>query len=179
MGLAQEDETPEANTVFVADISVEDETTYIKYHVCNLNAEDETEAEECATLLDDDLPDFTDEGFWTSIEVETNEEGEYNHGSFVSAFAEAYEGEGKGCLVRYIAQSDWGKPESTTTGDELLIEAETFCAFNKNGDTEVEAEGDGPPPWAGKPASVGEGKPPWAGPDGDETLRPGDAGEDD
>lgn len=45
--------------------------------------------------------------------------------------------------------------------DDLLIEAQTFCAFNKTtdgvqGETD---EGNDPPPWAGK------GKPDWAGND--------------
>ena len=179
VGLAdehEETETPEANTVFVADISVEDETTYIKYHVCNLNAEDEDDAEACADVLGNDLPDFTDEEFWSSIEVEFDEDGA-NHGAYVSAFAQGLEtdGPGKGCVMRYIAQSDWGKEGFDVEGEDVLIEAQTFCSFNRvSGE---EDGGDGPPPWAGigkkkweaeqsSEATTAGGPPPWAGQQG-------------
>lgn len=169
---SHEDTPPEDNTVFVADVSVENETTYIKYHVCSLNAEDEVAAADCADVLENDLPEFTDDTFWSEIEVTPNENDELNHGSFVSAFARGYEGDGgKGCILRFVAQSDWGKEGFDIEGDDVLIQAETFCASNKPGD----AEDDGNrPPWAGigKKAWEAEqsgttsnagGPPPWAG----------------
>ena len=169
--IAQEtdDETrPEANSGFVATISdesIEDgasddaETLYIRYHVCSLNPDADNTCDE--TLADEDFDPEAFEG-WTEIAVEPNEEGEFNHGSFVSAFAREFEGgPGKGCVLRFIAQSDWGKDDVDLESDDLLIEAETSCAFNKTrGDVDGdEDEGNGPPPWAGK------GKPDWAGSD--------------
>ncbi|MEX2423144.1 MAG: hypothetical protein WD990_04115 [Acidimicrobiia bacterium] len=177
----EEDDTPpDANTGFVATISDEslggeesdnDETLYIRYHVCSLNVEADDSCEE--TLADFDPETFTG---WTEIVVEPNEAGEINHGSFVSAFAQEFEGgPGKGCVLRFIAQSDWGKDEVNLESDGLLIEADTFCAFNKTdgGDEEAEgeeAEGNGPPAWAGK------GKPDWAGDGEDSESSDEDAG---
>lgn len=174
-----EDETPpDANTGFVATISDEStapdanaETLYIRYHVCSLNAD--PDAEDACDV------EFNPETFdgWTEIAVEPNEEGEFNHGSFVSAFAREFEGgPGKGCVLRFIAQSDWGKEEVDLESDDLLIEAQTFCAFNKtagdaDGVEDEENKGNGPPPWAGK------GKPAWAGSDADtETSEEGAGG---
>ncbi|MEX2279622.1 MAG: hypothetical protein WEA76_05985 [Acidimicrobiia bacterium] len=176
IGLAQEveEETtqPESNTAFVA--TVDDETDYINYYVCTLN---EDADDYCATTLDDfDAATFED---WTGeIAVTVNEEGELNHGSYVSAFAEGYEGEGKGCILRYIAQSDWGTDESVD-GAELLIEGETFCAFNSNkpdsSELEVEVEDEDEVAGQGKPEWVGQGKPEGAG-SGDDAETDEDAG---
>src|SRR5690606_31502952 len=114
--LAQTDDTPpEPNTGFVATISDESldeaavdldaETLYIRYHVCNLNDDAD---KSCADVLDEDFdPDAFED--WTEIAVEPNAAGEFNHGSFVSAFAREFDGgPGKGCLMRFIARSDWG-----------------------------------------------------------------------
>lgn len=167
---------PEANTVFVATATLEAETTFIKYHVCSLNNDDEVVAADCQAVLDN----FDDEAFdWTTFEgfeeivVEPNGEGEINHGSYVSAFAQGFDGPGKGCLVRYIAQSNWGKEGFDIEGDDVLIQAQTFCAFNSDKPADGDDDGNGKPAWAG------QGKPPWAGPDGDKSLKPGKGGNDD
>lgn len=179
--LAQEtDETnPEANTGFVATVSdtsidteavdLESETLYIRYHVCSLNADAD---DACDGVLDEDFDPDTFDG-WSEIAVEPNGAGEFNHGSFVSAFAKGHEGTGKGCILRFVAQSDWGKEGFDITGDDVLIQAETHCASNgKPGDGEVEGEGEGNgnrPAWAGQPggpnseAGASGGKPAWAG----------------
>jgi hypothetical protein len=145
-----DDTTPAANTGFVAEVTVEDETTYIKYHVCSLNPE----ADGCGTLTEDD---------YEKIEVFLNEDNELNHGSFVSAFATGFEGPGKGCILRYIAQSNWGQEGAE---DLDLIDATTFCSFNadRGGDNADK----GRPEWAGqgKPDFAGSengGPPSWAG----------------
>jgi hypothetical protein len=149
------DTTPEANTGFVAEVTIEDETTYIKYHICGLNPD----TDGCGDLTEDDFD---------TIEVFLNEDNELNHGSFVSAFAQGFEGPGKGCILRYVAQSNWGKEGA----DDLdLIEAQTFCAFNRDGGEEAEGEDadNGRPAWAGKgkPDFAGNntagGPPSWAG----------------
>jgi hypothetical protein len=170
--IAQEtdDDTPPAdNTGFVATISdeslddavaTEAETRYIRYHVCSLNPD---AVDTCDETLDDE--DFDPDGFeeWSEIAVEANGAGEFNHGSFVSAFAREFDGgPGKGCVLRFIAQSNWGK--DGVDGEDVLINAKTSCAFNRT------TTDDGP---GGKPAWAGNGKPPWAGPDGDKSTKPG------
>jgi hypothetical protein len=46
--------------------------------------------------------------------VESNEEGEFNHGSYVSFFAQNLdEGPGRGCLIAAAAQSGAGMPEDS------------------------------------------------------------------
>lgn len=167
---------PKANTGFVA--TIDDETNYIKYYVCSL---DELAEDSCGTTLEEFNADTF--GDWTAeIEVTPNEEGEFNHGSYVSAFAEGFEGPGKGCLMRHIAQSNWGKEGFEDSGD-VLVQAQTFCAFNGkpgNGDAEVEGEEvEGENEGNGKPAWAGQGKPEWAGPDGDKSKKPGKGGSDD
>ncbi len=146
-----DDTTPEANTSFWADVTIGAETAYINYHVCSLNAE----TGGCGDLQE--------------IEVFRNEAGELNHGSFVSAFAKGFEGPGKGCILRYIAQSDWGQKGSEHPD---LNVAATFCSFNsKRGGDDVEGEDadNGKPAWAGngKPDFAGSetagGPPSWAG----------------
>ncbi len=53
----------------------------------------------------------------------TGPNGQVNHGTIVSAFVKALKGmelpfKGKGCLVRHIAQTDWGKgDQQVKTGD--------------------------------------------------------------
>ena len=169
--------SPEANTVFVATIDTSvAETTYIKYHVCGLNSEAAADCQGVLDNFDDESFDWTTFAGFTEIEVSANGEGELNHGSFVSAFAQGFEGPGKGCLVRFIAQSDWGKEGSDIDGDDVLIQATTHCSFNadKPGNSQAsdedDAERNGPPAWAGagKRGASGEdstagGKPDWAG----------------
>ena len=179
IGLADEhEETPEANTGFVAQVSDESvdegadpeaETLYIQYHVCSLN-------EEADDYCDETLDEFDPETFeWVNeIAVEPNEAGEFNHGSFVSAFAQGVEttGPGKGCLMRFVAQSNWGMPGVDLEGYEVLEQAEIHCAFNRTVDGDE--DGEGPPPWAGigkkkweaeqsSAESTAGGPPAWAG----------------
>lgn len=142
--------TPGANTGFVAEVTIEAETAYIKYHVCTLTAN----TDEC--------------GDTAEIEVLLNGEAELNHGSFVSSFAQGFEGPGKGCILRYIAQSNWGQQGAE---DLDLIDATTFCSSKgeRGGDGVEGGDADnGRPEWAGngKPDFAGSkdgGPPPWAG----------------
>ena len=173
-----DDTPPEDNTSFTATVSdqslddtvdPDEETLYIQYHVCSLN-------EDAEDFCDDVLENFDPETFedWTGeIVVEANGDGEFNHGSFVSAFAQGYEGTGKGCILRFVAQSDWGKEGFDLEGEDVLIQAETFCSFNADRDENGNDNGNGKPDWAG------QGKPPWAGPDGDSSLKPGRGGNGD
>ena len=143
------DTTPEANTSFVAKVTIDAETTYIEYHVCSLDP-----AANCGNLPE-------------KIEVLLNGEAELNHGSFVSAFAKGFDGPGKGCILRYIAQSNWGQEG----GDDLdLIDVTTFCSFNsERGGDNLEGADKGKPEWAGngKPdfaqSEKANARPEWAG----------------
>ena len=120
-----------------------------------------------------------------AVEV-TNEQGVVNHGQVVSSFVhdlkeQGVEG-GIGCLVRQVAQSDWGKgdedavvttttsPAGTVSGEVDLTSETVTCGRpdhagpggpDKADDEDAaEDEGDdkkgGPPEWA-------PGPPPWAG----------------
>lgn len=103
--------------------------------------------------------------------------GQVNHGMFMKLFNSLYEGTGRGCLVRHLAQSDLGKgdqqvkvdtetkAESETEGAEPDVEGtvdlttvETVCQHGSGDDDEVESEDDGKgkPAWAGKPEGVGK-----------------------
>jgi len=171
----EHDEAPEDNTSFTATVSDEslddtvtddDETLYIRYHVCSLD-------EEADDFCDDVLENFDPDAFedWTGeVAVEPNGSGEFNHGSFVSAFAQGFEGTGKGCILRFVAGSDWGKEGFDLEGEDVLLQAETHCSFNAD-----HGNGNG----NGRPEGAGQGKPPWAGPDGDKSLKPGKGGADD
>ena len=148
---AETDTPPAANTLFEATYegpSMEDETAYIRYHVCKINAEEDAE-HACG-----DEPELSE------VAIEPNEEGEINHGTVVSAFVQHLQAngyKGVGCLVRYVAQSDWGKAD-VEDGDLTEILAETDCPFNRGAGGEGDDESDnGRPDWAG------EGKPEWAG----------------
>lgn len=108
--------------------------------------------------------------------------GQVNHGTIVSAFVRQFKElredgyTGIGCLVRHIAQTDWGKgDQQVKPGDELtepeaggedadetfthedFIEIATFCnlgaddEMDDSEESELESEdgkGNGPPPWA-------------------------------
>jgi hypothetical protein len=114
-------------------------------------------------------------------------QGQINHGMFLKLFNGYYEGPGRGCIVRHIAQSDLGKgdqqvrvpdvdpdAESVASGDTGLISFDSIVADCIRGsEQEVEENDQGKPPWAGKgkppwagkgkPDDAGQGKPPWAG----------------
>lgn len=98
--------------------------------------------------------------------------GQVNHGMFMKLFNSMYEGKGRGCIIRHLAQSDLGKGDQQVkvpeVGDEVLTAPEegtmdlesvvTKCT--KSADEESDAtSGNG----KGKPDHAGQGKPPWAG----------------
>lgn len=104
--------------------------------------------------------------------------GQVNHGMFMKLFNSLYEGTGRGCVVRHLAQSDLGKgdqqvkggEETETETDSVAVESdteeivdfttvETVCQHGPGSGDELESEDDGTgkPPWAGKPE--GKGKP--------------------
>lgn len=120
-------------------------------------------------------------GDFNAVQV-TGPEGQVNHGMFLKAFNEAYEGEGRGCLVRHLAQSSLGIENQVTVEEaaEIQFDGEgevTFEGFAANcihgnpfADGEgAEGEGVGGPPQEvldrfeggtpGKPADVGGGRP--------------------
>jgi hypothetical protein len=97
----------------------------------------------------------------------TGPNGQVNHGMFLKLFNSLYEGTGRGCLVRYIAQSDLGKGdqqinvsdvddqfESAEAGDEGTVDFSTFsadCERGKSGEARNSASnGRGRPEFAGK-----------------------------
>ena len=108
-------------------------------------------------------------------------EGQVNHGMFLRLFNSMYDGEGgRGCIIRYIAQSDLGKGDQQikvedvddeadpiVTGDTgtLVIESALAACERPNGgdDTDDEdsgerrgpPEGKGRPDWAGQPGGPG------------------------
>ncbi len=99
--------------------------------------------------------------------------GQVNHGMFMKLFNSLYEGTGRGCVVRHLAQSDLGKgdqqvkggeeeaePDASEVEDEYEVDfttIETLCHEDDAEDAELEEEGKGKPAWAGKPE--GKGKP--------------------
>lgn len=101
--------------------------------------------------------------------------GQVNHGSFMKLFNSLFEGTGRGCVVRHLAQSDLGKGDQQVEGGEEdagsepaeaegesvidFTTIETTCqqADDDGDDAEIEEEGKGKPAWAGKPE--GKGKP--------------------
>ncbi|MEX1037361.1 MAG: hypothetical protein WDZ96_00730 [Acidimicrobiia bacterium] len=124
-------------------------------------------------------------------------EGQVNHGMFMKLFNSLYEGTGRGCVVRHLAQSDLGMgdqqvevdgegeaetdPEVAVSDVDEAVDfttIETVCQHGPgNGDVlDSEDDGTGKPAWAGKPEGVGKpdspGKPEGVGkpgsPDEDE-----------
>jgi len=99
--------------------------------------------------------------------------GQVNHGVFMKLFNSLYEGAGRGCVVRHLAQSDLGKGDQQVKSGEEEVESdstdaegessidfttiETLCEHAPGDGDELEGEGNGKPPWAGKPE--GKGKP--------------------
>ena len=95
--------------------------------------------------------------------------GQINHGMFMRLFNSLYEGKGRGCVIRYLAQLEFGKddqqikvsdvdPEfvSAAEGDTADVEFLTFLADCEKGKKSDDAEtGDAE---AG-PGSQGKGRP--------------------
>lgn len=99
--------------------------------------------------------------------------GQINHGMFMKAFKDLYDGPRRGCVNRYLAQTDLGKgdqqiqadPESEFEAETNPSSAEFFTALadceNENGDDEQLSElsngngnGKGRPDSPGKSASA-------------------------
>jgi hypothetical protein len=119
--------------------------------------------------------------------------GQVNHGMFMRLFNRIYDGTGRGCVVRHLAQSDLGKgDQQVQAGDDDVIEpveagdtgtidftsVETDCERgNKDrdeaGDSELAQSGssNGKPDHAGKPDQAG--KPDHAG---KKSSSPGNSG---
>ena len=100
--------------------------------------------------------------------------GQVNHGMFMKLFNSLYEGAGRGCVVRHLAQSELGKGEEQVgpEGDpdfEAVVAGDTgeieFTSINadcehtdkksENG-TDETAHGSGRPDTAGKPDDTGK-----------------------
>jgi hypothetical protein len=109
------------------------------------------------------------EGCQTST-IEPNEEGEFNHGSYVSFFAENSELDvpGRGCLIAAVAQSGAGMPEDSDQAEdsgsvESPCPAGLWSWLQDKGEDDPQAAGAED---AGPPSFVGErgGRPADAGP---------------
>ena len=100
--------------------------------------------------------------------------GQVNHGMFLKLFNSLYEGFGRGCVVRHLAQSELGKGEqqvgpggdpnfeSVVVGDtgeidftSINADCEHATKKSKNAD-DANAEGSGRPDPAGKPDNSGK-----------------------
>jgi hypothetical protein len=110
--------------------------------------------------------------------------GQVNHGMFMKLFNSLYEGTGRGCVVRHLAQSDLGKGEQqvqvggeavdpvgagdTGTVDFTSVEAdcEHGKAVDDSADSDLEIQsngngnGNGRPDHAGKPDQAGSSSSP-------------------
>lgn len=102
--------------------------------------------------------------------------GQVNHGMFMKLFNSVFEGSGRGCVVRHLAQSDLGKGDQQVKGgeegsDATDVEAEesidfttieTLCqkGSGDGDDAGIEEEGKGKPSWAGKPEGKGKSESP-------------------
>jgi hypothetical protein len=104
--------------------------------------------------------------------------GQVNHGMFMKLFNRVYDGTGRGCVVRHLAQSDLGKGDQLVqAGDDDVIDpveagdtatidftsVEADCErgnkdSEETGDTEHARSGNpnGKPDHAGKPDSAGK-----------------------
>jgi hypothetical protein len=95
--------------------------------------------------------------------------GQINHGMFMKLFNSLFEGNGRGCVNRYLAQTDFGKGDQkvkvqdvdpdfvpAVAGDTVDVDFETFLATcehgKKDGSEDVEngANGHGRPDSPGK-----------------------------
>lgn len=99
--------------------------------------------------------------------------GQINHGMFMKLFNSLYEGKGRGCVVRHLAQLDLGQgDQQVKVGDETDVETEETDDTAPIDFTTVEADcekggadtgledsngnGNGKPDSAGKPESPGK-----------------------
>ncbi|MGH8951153.1 MAG: hypothetical protein ACRDX9_06995 [Acidimicrobiia bacterium] len=102
--------------------------------------------------------------------------GQVNHGMFMKLFNSLYDGPGRGCVIRHLAQSDLGKDDQQVqAGDVTIVDpvqagdtgtidfssAQADCEHGKKdaGDEVAETEAatqGGKPDHAGKPDSAGK-----------------------
>jgi len=104
--------------------------------------------------------------------------GQVNHGMFMKLFNRLYEGTGRGCVVRHLAQSEFGKgDQQVQAGDDDVVDpveagdtgtidfssVEADCERGKRdkdeaGDTDLAQSGrsNGKPDHAGKPDQAGK-----------------------
>jgi hypothetical protein len=100
--------------------------------------------------------------------------GQVNHGMFMKLFNSLYDGNSRGCVIRYLAQSDLGKgDQQVKVGDDVAVETEETdetapidfttveADCEKGGDDGLEdsngnGNGKGKPDSAGKPESPGK-----------------------
>lgn len=182
---ADEDDTTfsygydEANRLLLINTSPHDETTGEPACQLDTNLEDDTGTGHGVTYSSTDdlieVDDLTVDG--ATCEVQAAEvsgpNGQINHGMFMKAFKDLYDGPGRGCVSRYLAQSDLGKGEQQIQADpESEFEpslssgtVEFFTALadceKENGDDEELSElsngngnGKGRPDSPGKSASA-------------------------
>jgi hypothetical protein len=123
----------------------------------------------------------------------TGPAGQVNHGMFMKLFNSLYDGTGRGCVVRHLAQSDLGKGDQQVAPDEDpdfepvvggesgqidFASVETDCEHGKKSENQadIDAQTTGRPDHAGKPEGTGKpentGKP-------DDAGKPGHAGKPD
>lgn len=98
--------------------------------------------------------------------------GQINHGQFMKLFNSLYEGQGRGCLNRYLAQSELGKDlqqinvsdveetfESAVAADEGTVEFVTVaadCQHGKKNDGDGAVSAQSSAKKSGKPESPGK-----------------------
>lgn len=105
------------------------------------------------------LDGYTDDGTCSSFQGgDVTADGHpLNHGAFMSAFNSWYEGTGRGCIVRHLAQSDLGKTTDTTAGEIDFESAALDCQHgNSSVDHPTDNDSDTSPPGKDK---WGEDKP--------------------
>lgn len=94
--------------------------------------------------------------------------GQVNHGMFMRLFKSLYDGTGRGCVNRYLAQSGFGKGEqkvkvgdvdpdfmSAVVGDTADVEFETFLATCEHGKKDSTESGENGSNGHGRPDSPG------------------------
>jgi hypothetical protein len=119
----------------------------------------------------------------------TGPAGQVNHGMFMKLFNSLYEGTGRGCVVRHLAQSDLGKGDQQVaagedsdfdpivggeSGEIDFASVEADCEHGRKTDNEddIDAQQKGKPEGSGKPENTG--KPDHAGkPDNPGRSAPG------
>ena len=153
-GIDQEGDEPTLDCTltgdFVFELEAEAEEDAVEVAVTGLKTngglydEDQTEGVLYGTVADGDEPG-AEECALTSVTIEPNGEGEINHGTVVSTFANLLDG-GKGCIIRHFAQSDFGKGDyddpDTESFEVTLQSIKTSCDKQKDKNSVETADGD-------------------------------------